>query len=1029
MLFSVTTVFTAPEKVYAQQDISGTIQSTATSLFVNPKRSLQTGLSAATTEEDRATYQALLSTLSRAEESFILNFSESAKNLPTEAAYSVAINAALGIIINEQSSNTVLRRPIATNFINNLQSLFTAEISNRQYLRAITTGDAVSTNTQNLANAVLNAGGVTTAKDVETLGKCAFTFTGTFSFLDCVNELITWFIKTILLNIAGFFLWVSANMLNTAIQMSILDFSKWAPDALYPIWITIRQIISLCVVFAGLWLGFMYIIDRGDKFEKYIPWVILFALFVNFSYPIARTLVDISNVISLNIYTSAVGGDSLGASSSTLSTSSNAGSLIMSRLGLQDLVVSATSPTNTAGNMLGQINSMPGALLAVMFVFYAAFVFFMATAIIVIRSAVLVFLIIASPLLLVDSVIPKLGDAAAKLRKAFFEQLVVAPVFMLMFALTLKFLEVFRTGSGPLSAGNGENIKVFFNILMMLIMLHIMLKVTRSVSGSAGQFATNALGKVGGFGLGVATGGAGFLARGTMGRMAAVARDSKWVTNNQDKMLGRGVYGLTNSLAKSSYDARNITSISSTMGKAGIPLGKGVASSYERDLANRAADRQARYEKIETSYKKDKFDSSGKLIHKAGDIDKYGVEAANRFRRNQGGLSNTLLGGVSSFAFNKKEIGEKLEETESKVFATKSAKQKSEYLHYLQSQASPMEQELAVLARTDPTLGSIKARGLQQKIKPLSDEIKTLTEKYGKDIRDYEDGLIQTITKYSQSDAKNRIAMRLGAEKDNRLKQFMISVDKYLSVDGTTEDDLNKKTDALLEIGDSDVAKAVIKNSSLGKLEEEQKKELEAAEIALSLMNKVGETEEETKLLKKEYDSARVALEKKKRDQREFIESIRKSLEEGYTNKAGGKTTGTKGADSSLSSIDVNEPDINLNDPTRSLEELQLNPNAANTPAYLRKEAAASMEISNSQKSVDQVAIDISGENTDWRQTVGGRPGSSIVTTPKSTQKFPTPTDTVPLKSQTNQPVNINVVSLADMIKQRRENKNNPVSA
>ncbi len=403
------------------------------------------------------------------------------------------------------------------------------------------------------------------------------------SITNCIDSGIAWIIKNTLLQIAGFLVWVSANMMNYAIQVSVLGFSKWAPDSLYPIWLVVRQIISLVVVFAGLYLGFMYIIGKEETFTKYVGWLVIFALFVNFSYPVTRTLTDISNVISLNVYASAVGSEPLTTDFSNAATAlgqNTPGALIMTRLGLYGLVGSATNVSTSQSGFVNSLNSTPAALLAVVFVLYAAYIFFKATAIIVGRAAALVFIIIASPILLIDSVVPKLGEAAMKVRKIFFEQLIVAPVFMIMLALTLKFMEVFGTisqVSGNSFTGGGASIQTFFNITMMLVMLHIMLKVTTYFAGEVGQFATNALGKVGGFGLAAATAGTGVLARGSLGAAAARWRDSDWMKNAQASRMGRGLYTLSNSLAQSTFDARNVGLVSKGLATAGITGGMGLS--------------------------------------------------------------------------------------------------------------------------------------------------------------------------------------------------------------------------------------------------------------------------------------------------------------------------------------------------------------------------------------------------------------------------------------------------------------------
>ena len=482
----------------------------------------------------------------------------------------------------------------------------------------------------------------------------------------CIDEGFAWIIKHTLLTIAGWFLWLTATAMNYAINIGILEFSTWAPDALYPIWIIIRQIVSLFVVFAGLFLGFMYIINKGDDFKKYIPWVVIFALFVNFSYPITRALIDVSNVISLNIYTSAVGSDALTGSTSNLITGEKTpGALIRSKLGLQGLVDYATSKPGKEG-LLNQINSTPAALLAVIFIAYAAYIFYKVTLLLVARTAVLVFLIIASPILLVDTVIPKLGPAAAKLREMFFQQLFVGPIFTIMLAITLKFLDVFQTngalGGGSLSSvtattGTGASaIVMFFNLLMMLVMLKIMITVTESTSGSVGRAISGAVGTVGGFALGAATGGAGLIGRATIGRAAAKLGGSKWMQNKQGGFVGRQLANMTDSVAKSSFDGRNSSIVQAGTKRLGLNMGMGSKMNYEMMQENRAKNLKAHLERVGT-YQQDyeeklinketgkaiideKTGKQATILHRKGDADnrESSIEARKRIIENSGGV-------------------------------------------------------------------------------------------------------------------------------------------------------------------------------------------------------------------------------------------------------------------------------------------------------------------------------------------------------------------------------------------------------
>lgn len=642
-------------------------------------------------------------------------------------------------------------------FLRNLSNL---GLQAQQIDRGIITAGGAQAQVLNNAQAVGQAGasvsGVVTANDNK---KC--TSITNASIVDCIDAGVSWFIKNTILQIAGWLLWLVANMFNYAVQIGILNFSQWAPDTLYPIWVIVRQILSLAIVFIGLYLGFMYILGKEDKFEKYIPWVVVFALFVNFSYPLARTAIDVSNVISLNIYASAVGSNALSA---TITSQDTAGALIMNRLGLSGLVrgVVATSGagvgTVNSINSLGDLSGTPAALLAVVFVLYAAYIFFMATALIVMRTASLVFLTIASPLLLVDSVLPFLGDKAKQLRKIFFEQLAVGPIFMIMLALTLKFLEVFsiaaKSGTN-VGAGGGATIVTFFNILMMLIMLHIMIKVTKSTAGSVGEFGTNFMGKVGGFGLGVATGGAGLLARGTLGRAASAARDSKWVSTNQNSFLGRRAYDMSNSLAKSSFDIRNSKTIAGKMDKIGLGMGMGRKVGYDQAFDARQKDILDRGSRIKTRYEKDVIDTDGTILNRKGDIDEAGEKANDTYV--------ATAGGAMFMSKNQKQkvkdaLAEKVNADNDKRIAENKGKGAKEVELYNSIKADPLgenkdglgmaqkerranfvanlEKDLKTLEKTDPQLQGDQAQSLRGAINTIKKKERDEKDAFDKQVQD-----------------------------------------------------------------------------------------------------------------------------------------------------------------------------------------------------------------------------------------------------------------------------------------------------
>ncbi len=686
------------------------------------------------------------------------------------ADYTAALNAAHSSI-NLAQSNTFEIRTVSQvrTEVTTISTRIRLESQNQQ-------SALINSGQGNAALAIQSAVGTQRTQQVvnELESTCSL-----LNIISCLDQATNWIIKNILLEIAGFLVWVTANIFNYSVQIGILNFSKWAPDALYPIWIIIRQIISLLIVFIGLYLGFMYILGKDEKFAKYVPWVIAFALFVNFSYPLVRTAIDLSNIVSLKVYVSAIGPGALDASFSSEKT---AGAIIRDKLGLQSLAANTTATGANSNSIRTGLTSTPASLMALFFTLYAAYIFFMVSIIMVTRTAALVFLIVASPLLFVDSVLPMLGDKAMMLRKIFFEQLAVGPIFMIMLALTLKFLDVFQVSGAFTGLSSGDQtIKTFFNLLMMLVMLHIMMTVTKKTAGAVGEFGTKAMGTVGGFALGAAAGGTGLLARKGIGGLAAKARDSKWVTNNQDSFIGRRAYNLSNSVANSTFDLRN-TAVAGKMAGIGMGMGMGAKLGYSEEtkakMEARTKEALAKSARIKTHYErdmvKDKIGEDGKVVyeevddgkggkvkrkvqevvHRKGDVDADAWKAKDRLI--------TAAGGGTLFMTKKQKqdlrdtLGKTQNEEASKRIAENEANSTKDAQIYKsineeerlpdgkiltikQSKArflAGLENELKTLEKTDPTLQGNQAQSLMKSIQSIKKTEAAENAAFDKQVKD-----------------------------------------------------------------------------------------------------------------------------------------------------------------------------------------------------------------------------------------------------------------------------------------------------
>jgi hypothetical protein len=261
------------------------------------------------------------------------------------------------------------------------------------------------------------------------------------------------------------------------------------------------------------------------------------------------------------------------------------------------------------------------------------------------------------------------------------------------------------------------------------------------------------MGKVGGFGLGMATGGAGFLARGTLGRAAAVARDSKWVTNNQDSFIGRRAYNLTNSMANSTFDARNSDVVAGGMKKAGLDSGLlgmgGMSIGSKRTFQGQADKRKKEIldgaSRIKTRYERDVYgkDAEGKkiLLHKEGDIDTDAEAALKRYNQNIGGGSLFMTKKDKELAAEelakqatannqkaKDEQGKLSSENLTAYNSVKKDKEKREAF------VSNLKTELASLDKTDPERRGNKSEAVLKTLKEVEKTDKEDKEAFDKNV-------------------------------------------------------------------------------------------------------------------------------------------------------------------------------------------------------------------------------------------------------------------------------------------------------
>ncbi len=401
---------------------------------------------------------------------------------------------------------------------------------------------------------------------------------GPVSFFMSFGLCTIWLVGKVLFTILAWVVMLSAMLLQFSIDfnMNIKQFLDGS-SGIDLVWSTIRDLANILFIFFLLWISIQTILGMGDGIKKALPHILLAALLINFSMFTTRVIIDASNIVSLQFY-----------SSMTQNDHSIDESLLrnMRLQGFFNRADTADSAVSGDTSLLGQASTKTNLLIIVVlgsiFLVIAAFAFLNAAFLFIARVVVLTLLVATSPIAFIASILPQRLQKYHKMWwDNLWDQMLVAPVFLLMLWVILKIsgsmsaaqmgadgrpAGAFLDALNPGNLGTADTTAPLFNFLILIGLLIAAVKVTKELSGSMGASITS----MGGAALGMAAGGVGgFALRNTVGRAASKLAQSETLRNwdSQNKFfVGKALLKGTEGLSKASMDVRG-----------GVPLVGGVA--------------------------------------------------------------------------------------------------------------------------------------------------------------------------------------------------------------------------------------------------------------------------------------------------------------------------------------------------------------------------------------------------------------------------------------------------------------------
>lgn len=270
--------------------------------------------------------------------------------------------------------------------------------------------------------------------------------------LDLIIKIFAYIAGLIFL-ISQFFLWLGAMLLDQALKFLVLEMGVFVSgngpaQTIRLAWVAIRDLMNLAIVAGFIAVGISTILQVAQyNASKFLTRLIIAALLVNFSFFFAGAMIDAANFVTVKVYDSKMfqgncvsrtttnGEPTLTSSGCTISNAFMAST----KLGtLEDLnKLSQGGSTEGSYNLKFLVLAIFGSVLF----FVAGFVFFTAGILLIGRFVALILLLVTSPLGIAGTQIPYIDKYAGKWWSEFTSQVLFAPIYMILIAISFQIIK------------------------------------------------------------------------------------------------------------------------------------------------------------------------------------------------------------------------------------------------------------------------------------------------------------------------------------------------------------------------------------------------------------------------------------------------------------------------------------------------------------------------------------------------------------------------------------------------------------
>ncbi len=310
---------------------------------------------------------------------------------------------------------------------------------------------------------------------------------------------IALFVYRFVLTFLGFITLMMGRVMDGVLQNFVFGYGdlylSTFGDAVEITWVTIRDLMNVAFIFGLVYIGFRFILFADDGAAKRnLALLIIAALLVNFSLFFAKAIVDVSHGILYEFNSMVEFVDLEEGEEGEEARFDSLSGAIMYTYAITSVLGGDGSSSIT--NVEGRSGWIMVALITVTFLLLS-FVFIAVAVILVIRTTIITFLLIFSPIMFIGWVFPALANLSRTWLRTFISQSFLAPLIFLFLYISLIITDaIFRA---PTDGERGSLVDLDFQvyagfvlgITFLIISLIAAQKLGSSAAGASVQMLDN----------------------------------------------------------------------------------------------------------------------------------------------------------------------------------------------------------------------------------------------------------------------------------------------------------------------------------------------------------------------------------------------------------------------------------------------------------------------------------------------------------------------------------------------------------